>query len=171
MGKGGTTPAKRLQRKLRLRPGIDHVDTAVLEIRNVMRSEFGPAHQRNRSNLRVCMADRPTNRPPMRGNSREAPSRIAFEAQDTTLEIFRKHCIRCRQQFLATLVSREKLKPIKNLRFGDGCSKELCRRLLSNPADHARAGTWSHQLRQNVCIENDHSEKSEMGRTGWREGS
>jgi hypothetical protein len=127
-------------------PGVNNIETAVLEVCNIARREFRPSHVGNGRDLCIRVADRSAERTAVNGNLRKSSGCVALEPEDAARQILGKHSFGRCQQPLAAFALGEQLNPIKDFCLGDRRRKKFCCWLFRNPRRNPRRGFGPHEL-------------------------
>src|SRR5262245_44686027 len=117
------------------------------------------------------MTDGPTERASVGYNPGKIPRSIALETEDATCEFLLEHSLCCCQQALAALAFAQQCNPIEDFCLGDGSCEEVGRGLFGDPRHDVGGGLQSHQLRDDIRVENNHSANSGTSRTESRGGN
>jgi len=117
-------------------PGIDDRSARVGEIGDIAGGNRGAPRDGNGGNLRVELADRPTDGPAMGSNRRLALGRVAIEGENPTGEILGENRPDRRLERLAPATVWKERQSIENFRLSHGRGENRGGGLRGEPGDN-----------------------------------
>src|SRR5579859_1043907 len=168
--RGASSKIPRIGCPLRRAPRIDNDNVAIGKVGAVARCKPGSMRLSGGRDLGVRVTNWPSERSTACRNRGKVACSFAFESENTSGEVFRKHFFRGSQQVVAPLAFGEQFDTVKDFRLRDRGCKELCCRLQGDPGRDLGGRFWPHELRQHVRTEDDHSSNPGALRTASRFG-
>ncbi len=151
-------------------PGIDQVDSHAFEVPQVARSKFRPARRDDAGYLEIADLDTVTRPLALGGDAPGCVGCGSVERLDPSLQVVFNQLLECDLEFAASPASCDQIQTPSDFEQGDRRCPNRLGWLSVQPSHDSGIGRASHQLRDDVGIEDDHLSRS-AGRPGWPRAS
>jgi hypothetical protein len=141
-------------------PRILNRNPGIGKVRDIPSSQRSPIPPTSSRDLRVSHSHRATNNLPSRGDLREMPGSHLIKRQDLFVEVLVQQRRNPRSQQRLSLAIRQPSHSVEQLSCRHRGSEDLPVRKLIDPPNDTLVRHGSHQFRNHVGVENDHSGNS-----------
>lgn len=139
----------------RVLPWVDEINAHVLQVFDVARCHRHAARPGDGCNLGICLGSCPTGCSSLRSNGRVGTCRGTVEGENVIREILTKHQINCRSQHFPATTRGQNRYSIAKLRLADRRHEQRRCIAVSHPGRNGWIRSLSHQLRNDVGVENN----------------